>query len=45
MELPNCIKIILTFAFLSLIANVKSDGKKESKKEKEKRLKGTVLFI
>nr|XP_030119363.3 dynein intermediate chain CFAP94, axonemal isoform X4 [Taeniopygia guttata] len=42
--MPNCIKIILTFAFLSLIANVKSDGKKESKKEKEKRLKAEALL-
>ncbi|XP_030119363.4 dynein axonemal intermediate chain 7 isoform X5 [Taeniopygia guttata] len=42
--MPNCIKIILTFAFLSLIANVKSDAKKESKKEKEKRLKAEALL-
>ncbi|XP_005531929.2 PREDICTED: protein CASC1 [Pseudopodoces humilis] len=34
LELPNCIKITLTFVFFSLTANMKSNGKsKKSKKE------------
>lgn len=50
MEVPNCIKIILTFVFFSLIANMKSngktkDGKPKKGKEGKQKGKGTVHFI
>ncbi|KAM4901904.1 dynein axonemal intermediate chain 7 [Sylvia borin] len=40
MELPNCIKIILTFVLFSIIANMKSTGKGgKSKKAREAKLR------